>query len=101
MGAYENYKLIKNDSSKELQDKVKGAVDSGFKRIADKKLADKAAKEKLPVVIVNPPAIEKDKKNEEKKEDISVVPATEVSPKNEEGVDQIKKDNASKETWIR
>tara|TARA_R110000737_G_scaffold340363_1_gene363176 strand:+ start:288 stop:593 length:306 start_codon:yes stop_codon:yes gene_type:complete len=101
MGAYENYKLIKNESSKELQDKVKGAVDSGFKRIADKKAADKAAKEKLPVVIVNPPAIEKDKKIEEKKEDISVVPATEVSPKNEEGVDQIKKDNASKETWIR
>ena len=44
MGAYSDYKIVKDNSGKELQDKVKGAVDSGFKRIADKKAADKAQK---------------------------------------------------------
>ena len=50
MGAYENYKLIKDDSAKELQDKVRGAVDSGFKKMADKKAEDKEDKDNLPAV---------------------------------------------------
>ena len=33
MGAYSDYKIVKDNSGKELQDKVKGAVDSGFKKI--------------------------------------------------------------------
>ena len=49
-GLYENYKLIKDDSAKELQDKVRGAVDSGFKKMADKKAEDKEDKDNLPAV---------------------------------------------------
>jgi hypothetical protein len=52
MGAYESYKIIKDDSAKELQDKVRGAVDSGFKKLADKKAEDEEDKDNLPSVNV-------------------------------------------------